>query len=235
MLQGLADSTSVAMAHVQVFSELEQGVRDRTAELEQANDEIRRLSLTDELTGLNSLRGLNVLGQEALSAARDRGHDCLLAFLDIDGLKRVNDDEGHDAGDALIADVARTLQEVLSRTDVLARTGGDDFCVLVAETVEDPRLLKSRLVESFRRFNEAADRPYRLAASIGVVHVAADNVKSLQELIAEADGLMYVDEKGKPRPSMSPDTSARTVAAAARSTTPRPPRRRRSAGRHSRR
>ncbi|MDP9166453.1 MAG: GGDEF domain-containing protein [Actinomycetota bacterium] len=151
-----------------------------------------------------------------------------MAFLDIDGLKRVNDDEGHDAGDALLADVARTLQEVLSRTDVLARTGGDEFCVLVAETVEDPRLLRSRLVESFRRFNEAADRPYRLAASIGLVHVAADNAKSLQELVAEADGLMYVDKEGQATAvAIGLTEAARSAAAAARSTTPRPPRRRR--------
>ncbi len=94
LLQGLADSTSVAMAHVQMISELEQRVRDRTAELSQANAEIRRLSLTDELTGLHNLRGFNALGQAALSAARDRGQECLLAFLDVDGLKQVNDDEG---------------------------------------------------------------------------------------------------------------------------------------------
>jgi PleD family two-component response regulator len=141
LLQGLADSTSVAAAHVQMIFEVEQRVRDRTAELSRANDEIRRLSLTDELTGLHNLRGLNALGQTALSVARDRGRQCLLAFLDIDGLKQVNDDEGHDADDALIADVARTLRSVLGPADVLAHTGGDEFCVLVTETDDGPHVL----------------------------------------------------------------------------------------------
>ena len=200
LLQGLADSTSVAMAHVQTISELEQRVRDRTAELSQANDEIRRLSLTDELTGLHNLRGFNVLGQAALSAARDRGRECVLAFLDVDGLKQVNDEEGHVAGDALIADVARTLRSVLGPDDVLARTGGDEFCVLVTGTHEGSDVFKTRLLESFLALNEAADRRYDLSVSIGLVHVAPDDTKSLQQLVTEADELMYADKKTKPHP-----------------------------------
>jgi diguanylate cyclase (GGDEF)-like protein len=203
LLQGLADSTSVAMAHVQTISELEQMVRDRTAELRQANDEIRRLSMTDELTGLHNLRGFNDLGQAALSAARDRGRDCLLAFLDVDGLKKVNDEEGHEVGDALIADVAKTLRSVLGPADVLARTGGDEFCVLVTETGEGSHTLKARLLDSFLALNEAADRRYDLSVSVGLVHVAADDTKTLQQLVTEADGLMYADKKGKPRPRVS--------------------------------
>lgn len=200
LLQGLADSTSVAMAHVQTISELEQRVRDRTAELSQANDEFRWLSLTDELTGLHNLRGFNVLGQAALSDARDRGRDCVLAFLDVDGLKRVNDEEGHDVGDALIADVARTLRSVLGPDDVLARTGGDEFCVLVTGTHEGSDMLKTRLLESFLALNEAADRRYDLSVSVGLVHVAAENTKTLQQLVTEADALMYADKKAKPHP-----------------------------------
>ncbi|MEU0494889.1 sensor domain-containing diguanylate cyclase [Mycobacterium sp. NPDC006124] len=203
LLQGLADSTSVAMAHVQTISQLEQRVRDRTAELRKANDEIRRLSLTDELTGLYNLRGFNVLGQAALSAARDRGRACLLAFLDVDGLKRVNDEEGHDAGDALIADVARTLRSALGPADVLARTGGDEFCVLVTETDECSETFKSRLLESFVALNESADRRYSLSVSVGLVRVGADDLKTLQVLVAEADELMYADKKAKPHPRIA--------------------------------
>ena len=200
LLQGLADSTSVAMAHVQTISELEQRVRDRTAELSQANDEILRLSLTDELTGLHNLRGFNVLGQAALSAARDLGRECVLAFLDVDGLKQVNDEEGHDAGNRLIADVARTLRSVLGPDDVLARTGGDEFCVLVTGTHGGSDMLKTRLLESFLALNEVSDRGYDLSVSVGLVHVSADDTKTLQQLVTEADELMYADKKAKPNP-----------------------------------
>jgi GAF domain-containing protein len=64
LLQALADSTSIAMENVQVYSELEQRVRDRTAALEEANEEIRRLSVTDELTGLNNRRGFYLLAEQ---------------------------------------------------------------------------------------------------------------------------------------------------------------------------
>jgi GAF domain-containing protein len=75
LLQALADSTSIAMENVQVYSELEQRVRDRTAALEEANEEIRRLSVTDELTGLNNRRGFYLLAEQKLRGAHRLGHN----------------------------------------------------------------------------------------------------------------------------------------------------------------
>jgi diguanylate cyclase (GGDEF)-like protein len=112
----------------------------------------------------------------------------------------VNDDEGHDAGDALIADVALTLRSVLGPDDVLARTGGDEFCVLVTGPHEGSNVLKTRLLESFLALNEVSDRGYDLSVSVGLVHVAAGDTKTLQQLVTEADELMYADKKAKPNP-----------------------------------
>jgi len=134
LLQALADSTSIAMENVQVYSELEQRVRDRTAALEEANEEIRRLSVTDELTGLNNRRGFYLLAQQKLHGVRRLDHNCVLAFPDVDGLKRVNDEQGHDVGDALLKDVAEVLRAIRGEADILARIGGDEFCVMVTES-----------------------------------------------------------------------------------------------------
>jgi diguanylate cyclase (GGDEF)-like protein len=208
LLQGLADSTSVAMAHVQMISELEQRVLDRTAELEKANAElekanaaIRQLTLTDELTGLSNRRGFNVLAEAALSTARSSGRNRLLAYLDIDGLKQLNDSEGHDVGDRLIADVAATLRASLGQTDALARIGGDEFCVLACDTDDDSWSLRNRLVEAFRRFNENAGRPYEVSASIGLLPIAVGDTTTLEDLVRRADRLMYADKQGKLRPT----------------------------------
>ena len=197
LLQALADSTSVAMENVGVYAELEQRVRDRTTALEQANEEIERLSVTDELTGLNNRRGFHLLAGSALDGGRSHGHSCLLAFLDVDGLKRVNDTDGHDAGDALIKDVAAALRSAVRPCDILGRLGGDEFAVLIIESGDDPAALKSRLTEAIRRFNETSDRPYRLAASIGVVHAPPSDYSTLDDLITRADELMYVDKRAK--------------------------------------
>ncbi len=197
LLRALADSTSIAMENVQVYSELEQRVRDRTAALELANDEIRRLSLTDDLTGLNNRRGFHLLADAALLAARTHGHDCVLAFLDVDGLKRINDEEGHDAGDDLITDVAEVLRQTMGPSDIACRWGGDEFCAFVTEFEGSAVTLKSRLLDAFRRFNDTGRRPYRLAASIGVVEVPHTDSSTLDELLARADELMYVEKRAR--------------------------------------
>ncbi|GJF11615.1 hypothetical protein NGTWS0302_12430 [Mycolicibacterium cyprinidarum] len=199
LLQALADSTSIAMENVQVHAELEQRVLDRTAELETANDKIHRLSVTDDLTGLNNRRGFHLLADPALKSARSHGHSCLLGFIDIDGLKRVNDTAGHDAGDTLICDVAEAVRGALRPSDILARLGGDEFCLLVTEC-DDPAALKDRLTDAFRRFNDTGVRPYRLSASIGVVHAPPTDISTLDELLALADELMYEDKKSGPGP-----------------------------------
>lgn len=195
LLQALADSTSIAMENVQVSAELEQRVRDRTAELEKANEEIRRLSVTDELTGLNNRRGFYLLAEQALRAARRHSRNCVLAFLDIDGLKQVNDEQGHDAGDMLIFDVAQVLRATLRASDIVARIGGDEFLVLTTEIDADPGRLKERLVEAFRAFNESNRRPYRLSASIGLVQAPAADTGTVDELLSRADELMYAEKK----------------------------------------
>src|SRR6185437_11189670 len=78
LLQALADSTSIAIENVQVYSELERRVRERTAALEDANEEIRRLSVTDELTGLNNRRGFYLLAEQKLRGSHHLGHNCVL-------------------------------------------------------------------------------------------------------------------------------------------------------------
>lgn len=195
LLQALADSTSIAMENVQVSAELEQRVRDRTADLEKANEEIRRLSVTDELTGLNNRRGFYLLAEQALRAARRHRRNCMLAFLDLDGLKRVNDEQGHDVGDMLISDLAQVLRSTLRESDIIARIGGDEFLVLTTESEGDPGRLKERLVEALRGFNQGSERPYRLSASIGLVQAPASDVASVDELLARADELMYAGKK----------------------------------------
>jgi len=195
LLQALADSTSVAMENVAVYSELEQRVRDRTAELEQANEEIQQLSITDELTGLLNRRGFYLLAEPALEAARRNGHGCLLAFFDVDGLKRVNDAQGHDAGDDLIRDFATVLQSSLRKTDIIARMGGDEFCALVTDLDGESEELRERVLDALRSFSDTEDRPYRLWASVGLARSGVG--ETLDELLTRADELMYVDKRGK--------------------------------------
>jgi diguanylate cyclase (GGDEF)-like protein len=195
LLQALADATSIAMEHIQIYGDLEQRVRDRTAELETANEEIRQLSLTDDLTGATNRRGFYLVADPALDAARRDGRSCLLGFIDVDGLKQVNDAKGHVVGDALLADVAQVLRAKLRPSDILARMGGDEFCVLVTDTEADPASLRGQLVGALRHFKETEARPYELSVSIGLMRVPATDSRTADELLVRADELMYEDKK----------------------------------------
>jgi diguanylate cyclase (GGDEF)-like protein len=200
LLQALADSTSVAMENVQVYTELEERVRDRTAALEKANEEIHQLSVTDELTKLLNRRGFYLLAEPALELARRKGHSCLLAFLDVNGLKRVNDVHGHDMGDLLISDVADVLRNTLRKSDIVGRMGGDEFCVLVSNPEGNVSMLRTRLVDAFEAFNHAQhDRPYELSASIGLLHVWPADNGTLEQLLVRADELMYQEKRANPK------------------------------------
>ena len=94
LLQALADSTSIAMENIAVYAELEQRVQERTRALERMNEEVRRLSVTDELTGLYNRRGFYERAEAALSERNGCGGRCALVFVDVDGLKRANDERG---------------------------------------------------------------------------------------------------------------------------------------------
>lgn len=198
LLQSLADATSVALENVQVYEQLEQRVRDRTADLERANDAILHLSHTDDLTGVTNRRGFYLLAEPALRAARRDGLDCTLGFIDADGLKLVNDTLGHIAGDALLADLARVLRATLDESDILARMGGDEFCVLTTGSESDPVALKARLAAAIAKFNGSADRSYLVSASIGLVRVPFAVDRSLDEWMASADELMYAEKRARP-------------------------------------
>lgn len=201
VLQALADATSVALENIQVYAELEQRVRDRTAELQKANEEIRQMSITDDLTGVHNRRGFHLLARPALHAARRDGRSCVLGFIDVDALKHINDTLGHAVGDNLIIDVANVLREALRPSDVLARIGGDEFCVLITDPTADPVTLQRQLTEALHTFNETHTRPYRLSTSFGLMQVPATaEARTVEELLTRADELMYQQKKSRPAP-----------------------------------
>ena len=158
----------------------------------QAEETIRELSLVDDLTGLRNRRGFFVLGESQLSLARRLGRMAVLYFVDVDGLKQINDELGHAQGDRAIADIADILRAAFRETDVIARLGGDEFVVLALESPDvDTAAAVSRLEEQFNQFNNTARRPYRLAASIGVAQRRPESDESLTELLGRADADMY--------------------------------------------
>jgi diguanylate cyclase (GGDEF)-like protein/PAS domain S-box-containing protein len=154
-------------------------------------DQIRRAALTDELTGLYNRRGFLLLAEQQMRLAARHRQAMGLLFVDVDGMKRINDELGHDSGDDALIDVATILHRVLRSSDVVARLGGDEFVALVEGDADDVDVLRARLLETLSRHNQIANRAYRIALSVGSAICVPDRPVSLNDLIARADEAMY--------------------------------------------
>jgi diguanylate cyclase (GGDEF)-like protein len=195
ILQALADSTAVAMENVRVYTELEQRVRERTQELEMANSAIQNLLLLDELTGLYNRRGFKFMAEQSHKDARRAGTDQIVSFIDADGLKQVNDEYGHHAGDELLKCLADVLRHTFREADVIARLGGDEFCVL-GTAQSNGQVMAQRLASAIQKFNQqTAGRGFELKASCGISSWSAQSGLSLDDVIRQADEAMYTAKR----------------------------------------
>ncbi len=168
------------------------GTHTDITDLKQTQETIRELSLVDELTGLRNRRGFFFLAESQLGLARRLGRSVVLFFADMDGLKLINDTLGHAQGDRALKDFADALRTIFREADVIARLGGDEFAVLALETPNaDTFTPVSRIEAYMKEFNHTAQRPYRLAASIGVAQLRQDSNESLTALLERADASMY--------------------------------------------
>ncbi|MDX8497470.1 diguanylate cyclase response regulator [Mesorhizobium sp. VK4C] len=162
--------------------------------------QIRDLSLVDELTGLHNRRGFAVLAREVVKRAARTGTGLVVTFVDLDGMKRINDHFGHEVGDRALIRTAGVLRSVFRVSDVIARIGGDEFIAMtdgVDGTAVEP--LRRRLTGAVEDHNREAKGEPALALSLGFAHhnPTAETLKSIDDLIAEADEAMYADKDSR--------------------------------------
>jgi diguanylate cyclase (GGDEF)-like protein len=164
--------------------------------------ELRRMGTSDALTRLMNRRGFLPTAEHQLTVAKRNHLPVALMFLDLDGLKRVNDTLGHAAGDRLITEGAFVLRETFRASDLIARMGGDEFCVLfAAESYHSAKIALARLRNAVDEANAQEGRPFTLSFSAGVAMFDPDDPCTLDQLIARADEQMYVRKRAKePQP-----------------------------------
>jgi len=167
---------------------------------------LREAAETDELTGLCNRRGFNLLGEQQLRTARRNGLALTLLFADVDGMKQVNDQLGHEWGDALLIDAASVLKTTLRDSDIVARLGGDEFVALLVDTdAAASALVRARLEASLTALNNVVRRPYQVSLSFGAV--VAGRTSTLKELLSDADQLMYGEKRRRRESSLAPRAS----------------------------
>jgi len=166
------------------------------SERKQMEEELRALSLTDELTGLYNRRGFLTLVKQQTKIAERMGQEMLLIFADIDKMKLINDTLGHKEGDRALIDTANILRKTLRDSDIIARFGGDEFVALALEASDEhAEIIYGRLQDSIKSHNEKEVRPYKLSLSLGFVCCTPGS--SIEELLIQADQLMYENKQKK--------------------------------------
>lgn len=171
------------------------------------NDVLSRLSVIDELTGLYNRRALYVTGYNLYREATENHQSSCVIFLDMDGLKQINDTFGHQDGDKAILSLAGILGKSFRDDDLVVRYGGDEFVILMVDISEDTlfRAL-DRISGELAAFNSRNENPWVLSASWGYVfNEAGCRQRPFEEIIAESDEKLY--EKKRKRKAARNDAA----------------------------
>lgn len=171
--------------------------RDVTARRE-AEVRLHAMAYHDRLTGLPNRALFFDRFSQAISGARRGKHRVGLLFIDLDGFKMVNDQYGHDAGDAVLKTVSRRFSESVRATDTVARTGGDEFLIVLPD-LKDPEeaaVVARKLLASISERIAVSDAlECSVGASIGI-SIYPDHGEDMDSLLIAADSAMYHSKKG---------------------------------------
>lgn len=168
-------------------------------ERKQLEEKLINISITDELTGLFNRRGFRTLAQQELDLVERQNETMAVFYIDLDGLKQINDRHGHNAGDQAIQDTAEILKKTFRADDIIARIGGDEFAIFgcFSPATEDHLVLKRRLTKSIHNFNKKKERPYAISCSVGVSYIIPEGPETLDLTLSQADCAMYEEKRKK--------------------------------------
>ncbi len=188
--------------HNRSFAQLitsQRRLRKRQVETQRLSDENRRIAFTDQLSGLPNRRALLARLEEGRMDNDNGPNRLAVIFVDLDGFKVINDNHGHQVGDAVIKEVGRLLSSLRPDDALLARLGGDEFAMLLdcPDVAQRANHLAECILETLGKPITVPDRQFRIGASIGIA-VDREGATSSYELIRKADTAMYrVKESGK--------------------------------------
>ncbi len=170
--------------YVRVFTDISQ--------LKKAQQRLEQFASFDTLTGLPNRRLFDLRLEQVLKRAERSGGHLGLLFIDLDGFKSVNDIYGHDAGDALLREVANRLRQSVRAGDSLCRLGGDEFTVIVEDATlpQDAIAVAERIVATLGVTFDIAGRAIRSGASVGIALYPA-HARDAATLVKSADVAMY--------------------------------------------
>lgn len=168
------------------------------AKVKDSEEKFRSLSLYDELTNLHNRRGFSLLVEQQFKIVNRTKKGILLLFVDVDNMKWINDNLGHEEGDRALIATADILRMHIRKADILARLGGDEFVAIINDSSDVlPGMLCERLEESLQNHNREKTHRYTLSFSVGFALYDPASPCTIEELLHRADKNMYRHKQGK--------------------------------------
>ncbi len=160
--------------------------------------ELDMLYTTDPMCGIYNRNGFIRMADQIMKKAREEKSKILIAFIDMDGLKMINDNYGHKEGDFALQRLAAVIRESCKDTKICARFGGDEF-IIFGGNAHDAEIepLEGTIRKRISDINHAVNKPYQIDASVGMFVTEVGDEDTLFGLITEADTLMYEQKKRK--------------------------------------
>ena len=158
--------------------------------------QMERMALYDHLTDLPNRRLLFRQAEKLIASATRYNSILGILFLDLDGFKAVNDNHGHEIGDAVLVEMSLRMSDAVRETDEISRIGGDEFIVLLpnCDSENDIIIVANRILDAVSNPVESVDIPQSVTASIGA-SIFPDDGRELNKLVALADKAMYQSKK----------------------------------------
>ena len=168
--------------------------------INKAMDELNRLYVIDSLCNIYNRNGFFNIADDMFRDSIEQHRRVMLSFIDMDGLKYINDNYGHHEGDFAIQRLAGVIQDCCDKNSICARFGGDEFLILSVNVERnDDVALSRKFAAELQAINDLIRKPYTISASLGSVIVAAEEDDSLYSIIKQADEKMYEIKKQKKR------------------------------------
>mgnify|MGYP004599176321 FL=1 len=167
-------------------------------QVQSRNNQLSKMSMSDELTGIYNRRGFYVFANRILKAHENEGRQAVVIFGDLDNLKKINDTFGHEDGDYAIMTAASVIKNSLRNSDVVARIGGDEFAAFAICGDKDIiAKLPERIKGLAAAHNAESSKPYNVTVSVGIYELVCSPELNIQQFMDYADAALYEDKKHK--------------------------------------
>jgi diguanylate cyclase (GGDEF)-like protein len=182
--------------HLLVFEDMTEELRLTNRDLAAANEEVKRLAITDPLTGCHNRRFFDEIERREMQRHRRYASPLSVVFVDVNHFKRLNDTLGHDRGDETLRAIGELLRRQIRESDYVIRWGGDEFLLLMTCSEEEAQAKAADLKAAFERERATAALPDQVGLSVGIASVSK-GADTLRDAIRDADRRMYRDKQSE--------------------------------------